>query len=450
VERAEPLRKIEPHPEGEEQKTGASATWRAARALAVCGAPLRPGLRRAFLPTNDELRPWPISARSRLTRACVLQPRLFHRCLRLSGLSTAAMAPDVPDETVRSTDVWYDDGTLVIRAENTLFRVYRGILASQSDIFKDMLSVPQPSGTDADAETIEDCVVVRVQDTAGDMTRFLRALHETRYVLLGVSPDSILNTHPGRFFPTECYTNVPYFVSTMRLADKYGAHGIRLCGTQHLRTIFPISSSLYDYESQHAVRLRLSAADLMTLANLTYELRMPHLTASLAFACALEIPLNTIMDGVIVDGQTTELFARMQRNILRVRTGVLEGMEEFFFSWTTIHRNYPEASCANPDGCRYRIGETKSFLVDHAWSARAHLPPWTAEDRIHGPTRDSYDVDVWHWLPLSRAGVAAANQVCVNCKSPFAYAYRKLRNQIWQSVPGWASDCPNWSDGHED
>jgi hypothetical protein len=359
------------------------------------------------------------------------------------------MAPDVPDETVRSADVWYDDGTLVIRAENTLFRVYRGILASQSDIFKDMLSVPQPSGADADAETIEDCAVVRVQDTAGDMTRFLRALHETRYVLLGVLADSILNTHPCRFFPTECYTNVPYFVSTMRLADKYGAHGIRLCGTQHLRTIFPISSSLYDYESQHAVRLTLSAADLMTLANLTHDLRMPHLTASLAYACALDIPLNTIMDGVVVDGHTTELCARMQRNILRVRTGVLERMEDFFSAWSARHRTYPEASCKNPEACRYRIGETKSFLIDLAWTVGAHLPPWTAEDRMLGPTRSSYDVDVWHWLPLSRGGVAASS-VCVSCKVPFANAYRKLRNEIWESVPGWAGDCQKWSDGHED
>jgi hypothetical protein len=41
-------------------------------------------------------------------------------------------APVLPVEPVRSTDVWYDDGTLVLCAEDTLFRVYRGVLAAQS------------------------------------------------------------------------------------------------------------------------------------------------------------------------------------------------------------------------------------------------------------------------------------------------------------------------------
>jgi hypothetical protein len=91
------------------------------------------------------------------------------------------MAVDRSDvEPVRSPDVWYDDGTLVIRAENTLFRVSRGILASQSDVFKDMVSVPQPPSTDA--ETFEGCAVVYVHDTAEDMERFLRTILDIRCV----------------------------------------------------------------------------------------------------------------------------------------------------------------------------------------------------------------------------------------------------------------------------
>jgi hypothetical protein len=93
------------------------------------------------------------------------------------------MAADPLDEPVRSAAVWYADGTLVIRAGNTLFRVYRGILASQSDIFNDMLSVPQPLDV-ADAETFEGCVVVRVHDTPVDMERFLRTILDIRYARL--------------------------------------------------------------------------------------------------------------------------------------------------------------------------------------------------------------------------------------------------------------------------
>jgi hypothetical protein len=89
--------------------------------------------------------------------------------------------PALPIEPVRSADIWYEDGTLVVRAEYTLFRVYRGILAAQSEVFNDMLSVPQPPS--AETETFDGCPVVRVQDTAEDMSRFLRALTDTRWVV---------------------------------------------------------------------------------------------------------------------------------------------------------------------------------------------------------------------------------------------------------------------------
>jgi hypothetical protein len=88
-------------------------------------------------------------------------------------------------ESQRSFDVWYDDGTLVIRAENTLFRVYRGILSSHSEFFKDMLSLPQPRGVGD--ETVDDCHVVQVHDQAEDMAPFLRSLHDVKYVLNSLS-----------------------------------------------------------------------------------------------------------------------------------------------------------------------------------------------------------------------------------------------------------------------
>jgi hypothetical protein len=104
----------------------------------------------------------------------VLHPRL------ILGVYIAVMAADLPPNTVRSADVWYDDGTLIICAENTLFRVHRGILAAQSDIFKDMLSIPQPPSVNA--ETFEGCAMVRVHDNAEDMKRLLRVVLDIRYV----------------------------------------------------------------------------------------------------------------------------------------------------------------------------------------------------------------------------------------------------------------------------
>jgi hypothetical protein len=68
---------------------------------------------------------------------------------------------------VRSRDLWFADGTVVLR-------VYGGMLASKSSIFADMFQIPQPGG----AETAEGCPVVDLHDPAYQLSHFLRTLHD--------------------------------------------------------------------------------------------------------------------------------------------------------------------------------------------------------------------------------------------------------------------------------
>lgn len=75
----------------------------------------------------------------------------------------------------RCDELWYKDGSIVIEAETTQFRVYQGVLAAQSDVFADMFSIPQPP-TEQRGELVEGCPVVKVQDTAIDWTYVLEAL----------------------------------------------------------------------------------------------------------------------------------------------------------------------------------------------------------------------------------------------------------------------------------
>jgi hypothetical protein len=48
------------------------------------------------------------------------------------------------DKAVRCDKVWYDDGNLVLQAGDKLFKVHRSVLSQRSEVFSDMLSVPQP------------------------------------------------------------------------------------------------------------------------------------------------------------------------------------------------------------------------------------------------------------------------------------------------------------------
>lgn len=79
-------------------------------------------------------------------------------------------------DTKRCDDLWFVDGTVVLQAEKTLFRVYFGILIKYSSFFESLFTLPQPP----DAETYDGCPLVILQgDTAEDVYDFLRAMFDT-------------------------------------------------------------------------------------------------------------------------------------------------------------------------------------------------------------------------------------------------------------------------------
>lgn len=73
----------------------------------------------------------------------------------------------------RHPDLWFDDGSVVLEVETTLFRVHRSALSSHSTVFADMFSIPQPP----DQETIEGCPVVKLPDSASGVACLLEAIY---------------------------------------------------------------------------------------------------------------------------------------------------------------------------------------------------------------------------------------------------------------------------------
>ena len=71
---------------------------------------------------------------------------------------------------------WFDDGNLILQAEhNVCFKVHRGMLARQSEVFKDMLAIPQPS-MNAAPEPREE--TVRMYDLPVDLSNLLKAIYD--------------------------------------------------------------------------------------------------------------------------------------------------------------------------------------------------------------------------------------------------------------------------------
>jgi hypothetical protein len=95
------------------------------------------------------------------------------------SISAGLEEPPSAARLVRSTKVWYNDGNLVLRAEDTLFKVHRDVLSARSDVFAGMLAVSQPDNSDQ--ELVDGCPIVHLPgDESYDVSHALRAIYGAR------------------------------------------------------------------------------------------------------------------------------------------------------------------------------------------------------------------------------------------------------------------------------
>ena len=113
--------------------------------------------------------------------------------------------PTAPDDSItRDSDVWYEDGNIVVIAQTTAFRFHKSVVSHHSPVFRDLFSVPQPSPTAAgeeagpSAETFDSCAAVRVSDTSYDFRELLRAIYGGVRLVLSPSRPLPLIAGPTR------------------------------------------------------------------------------------------------------------------------------------------------------------------------------------------------------------------------------------------------------------
>lgn len=79
----------------------------------------------------------------------------------------------IRESVMQSKRVWFDDGNVVLQAENVRFRVHRSILSKHSPIFANLFTFPHP----VTETTVEGCPVVHLHDGYQDVEHFLLAVY---------------------------------------------------------------------------------------------------------------------------------------------------------------------------------------------------------------------------------------------------------------------------------
>ncbi|EPT05798.1 hypothetical protein FOMPIDRAFT_1039557 [Fomitopsis schrenkii] len=158
----------------------------------------------------------------------------------------AAAGGTAREEFKQDAAFWYDDGNVIlISNDNVGFRLYRGLLADRSTVFRDMFSLPQPP----EAQSISGCPVVNLSDSSVVLKELLAELfHGKRYAIEG---DIELDCLAYR----------------IRVAHKYGFSEILKDSLEELKRLYP--STLADWEKipHHDSARAITAVKLARLTN---------------------------------------------------------------------------------------------------------------------------------------------------------------------------------------
>jgi hypothetical protein len=88
-----------------------------------------------------------------------------------------------PADLQQHPDLWFTDGSVVLRAENTLFKVHISQLSRHSVLFHDLFSLPQANDAPLTPNSgslarMDGCPVVHLHDSAEDVGNLLAALYD--------------------------------------------------------------------------------------------------------------------------------------------------------------------------------------------------------------------------------------------------------------------------------
>ncbi|KII86150.1 hypothetical protein PLICRDRAFT_700276 [Plicaturopsis crispa FD-325 SS-3] len=301
----------------------------------------------------------------------------------------------------RSPDVWFEDGNVIVQAESTLFRIYKGILQARSSVFNDMFSFPQPS----DQETIEGCPIVLVHDSAPDMAVFLKAIYDSG------------------FYERSSQTSFSVTAGILRLSTKYDVAYLRHRAIHQLRDVHPTTLKEWD-DRTHIPLISDVATSHFAIVNLARETDVLMILPAALYRCSMH-SVSDIFNGLVQpDGSRTELSQTDKLLCLNAREcfACHEPMLAFMGNPDYVADSLSTQWCESRVACSLEINVTKVL--------RAYAE---AEKSIDLLDDSHYPIDV----------ADVVEDLCKECAALFRRVFDSKREQVWHTLPG-SFGLPPW------
>ncbi|KIM45345.1 hypothetical protein M413DRAFT_442019 [Hebeloma cylindrosporum] len=308
----------------------------------------------------------------------------------------------------RSEDFWFEDGTIVLQAENTQFLVHKSVLSRHSVVFSDMFSILQPENMD-DEPSVEGKPLVRVFDTAEDIDQLLRALYDR-------------GCDPRRKMPFKVIEVM------LRLGNKYDIPHFVAEATGRLHVEFPTTLSQWDVQRHWSLPrggsfrgIKGQKGLLFDIVNLALQYEISSILPAAYFLCLRDI--DAVLTGTKRDdGSEAILSSDAQRACIQGRDEILEDIPRQTFQWMDP-TEYSDV-CQNAAVC-FRI---LSYSVVLLWkSGRV-----TASDAFS--QREQMD-----------AYLDGGGELCSVCRETSRFIHSAGRSKMWASLPSYF-DLGSWKE----
>ncbi|KAJ7043716.1 hypothetical protein C8F04DRAFT_1073072 [Mycena alexandri] len=298
------------------------------------------------------------------------------------------------DVSVTRSDIWYPDGSVILQAQDTQFRVHWSLLAQSSSFFRDMQALPQPP----DQPSVEGCPVIELHDAVADVKNLLVVLYTP-------------------MFPSEQTTEFDIVSALVRLGRKYEFRKLLDWAVGIVMSAIP--TRLPDYLSMQFPGKNLIDYNGIELEILTLARENDILSAlpCAYYFVASSYPQKDLFQGVSKDGGDQRLSLAsidLQRCILG-RQALLSTQNKPGYTFGWLPSWVPSPKCNNPADCKIR----RDAEICHRW---------TKSDVVRG----------FDYATPSRP-------FCPACTQQTSALIEAGKRKLWEDLPSFF-DLPPWDE----
>ncbi|KAJ7773971.1 hypothetical protein B0H16DRAFT_1510574 [Mycena metata] len=296
---------------------------------------------------------------------------------------------DSPTSPVRS-DIWFEDGNIIVQAEDTQFRVYKGPLCKSSEVLKTAVD------NMGDSKGVDGCPLLFLSDSPTDLGHVFRALFDP-----WSNPDSV----PLPFEVVAAF---------LRLGRKYDMKPMYSRALARVTSVFPTSveeftacvpTKLFVFaDPPNAQRLEI-VVDTILLAR---ELTLPSLLPSALWYASVNLE-------AFANRRATSLSEIDRQGIILGGNGARSAYAEYLFDWLD-ESAVPSPNCIAPKSCCARKMK---------YSLKLWRPPGS-KVRLS-----------WH--------ASAEKGLCTPCITLGKKHHSEGRKRFWKELPSFFN-LPSWDE----